>query len=110
MDLERRMRRDLMDAMKARDTATVGLLRTMLGAIGNAEAVEIGGHDAAPVVGRHADVPRRHLTDDDRRELVRSEIESMRQAAEEMRSVDRSDRACSLEDGARILARYLTEA
>jgi uncharacterized protein len=108
MDLERRMRRDLADAMRARDTTTMSWLRTMLGAIGNAESVEVDGH-AAPVVGRHADVPRRDLTDDDRRALVRSEIRSMREAAEQMRSVDRPERAQDLHDGAEFLARYLRE-
>jgi uncharacterized protein YqeY len=68
-----RLRADLMTAMKARDTATVTALRTVLAAISNAEAPPI---DSAPseVAGRLVEHRRIELTDGDIDGLLRAQI------------------------------------
>ncbi len=90
--IENRARTWLREAVRSRDTVTVSALRSLLGAIGNAEAVAVAA-DAAPVsASEHvagaalgvgaAEVSRRQLTDDDVAEIVHAEIAERRSAME----------------------------
>lgn len=85
-DLADRLRADLTTALRARDRASASVLRTVLGAIANAEAVPVP--QAAPPVAEGpiagavlglgaAEVPRRELTEDDVRAIVRAERDDL---------------------------------
>jgi len=69
------LRRDLLGARKVRDTEMVSLIRTLISAIENAQAVDSSESNGA------SEVPRRHLSDDDILSIVRSEGEELRDAA-----------------------------
>jgi uncharacterized protein YqeY len=98
--------------MKARDRTAVGVLRSTLAAIENAEAVvpaETKGLaiEQSPIGAGAAEAPRRELTDDDVERIVRNEIADRESAAAGYESTGRSDRASALRDEARFLADFL---
>jgi uncharacterized protein YqeY len=116
MDLSDALRRDLTAAMRSKDRVAVRALRSLLSALGNAEAVpttgpETGGgseHVAGGVAGLGAgEAERRRLTDDDVAALVRQEVEERLSAADQLDAAGRSDRAEPLRAEAAVLARYL---
>ena len=103
--LRQQMHDDLAAAMRARDTTTVGVLRTTLSAVANAEAVDgSAGHTRAGLLG---DVARRDLTDADIRSIIEGERADLAATAAEMRAVGQSDAADELDRRAGILDRYL---
>ena len=75
-EIREQMKVDLRQAMKARDTERVTTLRSVLGAIDNAEAVPVTAISASvePVVGKSNDVPRKLLSTEDIRQIVTHEI------------------------------------
>lgn len=77
MSLQKRLRVDLRDALRIRDAERVSLLRTLLAAIDNAEAV-----DTRDSLGT-SEVPRKNLSDADVANVVRNESIDMRAAAAE---------------------------
>jgi uncharacterized protein YqeY len=98
------MIRDALDAglkaaMQARDMPTVSLLRTTLGAIANAEAVDHADHP-----GR-TEVARRELTEDDIRRIVEAERDELLGVATELEDIGAD--AGALFAQAAILQRYL---
>ena len=70
MTVYERMRADLRTAMKARDTATIAALRTLIAAIDNAQAVPLD-EAAAPSVGKTNDVSRRVLSEKEVHAILR---------------------------------------
>ena len=81
-----RLRSDLTTALRARDRTTATVLRTVLGAIANAEAVPVP--QAAPPVAEGAiagaslglgatEAPRRELDEDDVRAILVAEHEDL---------------------------------
>ena len=93
--------------MRAKDTRRVGVLRTTLAAIANAEAVDPGEpHEPA---GLRGDVARRHLTEDDVRSIVVAELADLRATAAEMAAVGQAAEADDFTAMAAILEAYLTE-
>ncbi len=101
--IENRARTWLREAVRSHDTVTVSALRSLLGAIGNAEAVPAtDGRGAAAEQSEHvagaaagvgaAEAARRVLTDDDVAELVRAEISERRSAMAVYGSSERSHR------------------
>jgi hypothetical protein len=90
-DIRTRLQRALTEALKARDTATVSVVRSALGAIGNAEAVaadpaQPSGAPGAAIAGAvaglgAAEVPRRPLTEADVAAIVRAEAAEREVAA-----------------------------
>jgi uncharacterized protein len=127
-DIRARMRRGLVDAMKARDQQAVSALRSTLGAIDNAEAVDAGdlddeelddgpelytGEHHPPVAGSvlglgAAEVDRRVLTPEETAEIVRDEVTAREVAAEVLDRVGRPDQAERLRAQAKLLTTYLT--
>jgi hypothetical protein len=116
-DLRPLLQADLRTAMKARDAATVAILRATLGAIGNAEAVD---EQPRPVgsdgpLGAHGlyggDVDRRELTERDVVEVIRRERTELLDAADDLaRHADAAQHADRIEDlrtAAAVLDRYL---
>ncbi len=99
--MRERLQAALTVAMRARDVVAVSALRTALGAIANAEAVQVGPTDAAalfdgPIAGAVAglgagDVPRRALSEDDVREIVRRHVSERRELAAEFERAGRRD-------------------
>lgn len=73
------LKADLLKAMKARDQITVATIRTMLGAIDNAEAVELPQGLVYAMDGA-AEVARRLLTEEDIRAILTREWEERRRA------------------------------
>lgn len=113
-----RLRGALDAAMKARDRAAISVLRSTLGAIDNAEAVDpvaptgaagsevIGG----AVVGHGAgDVPRGVLSEADVVAIVTAEIAEQIEAADTYEAAGRPDRAEPLRAGAEVLRAVLDE-
>ena len=127
-DIRARMRRGLVDAMKARDQQAVAALRSTLARIDNAEVVDADGLDADgldaepalysgeghPAVAGSvlgvgaADVDRRVLTPEEMAAIVRDDVEEREIAAEVLVRVGRPDQAERLRAQNKLLTTYLT--
>ncbi len=127
-DIRVRMRRGLVDAMKARDQQAVAALRSTLARIDNAEAVDADAVDddglddepalysgeghpavAGSVLGvGAAEVDRRVLTPEETAEIVRDEVTAREVAAEVLDRVGRPDQAERLRAQNKLLTTYLT--
>ena len=127
-DIRARMRRGLVDAMKARDQQAVAALRSTLARIDNAEAVDADALDdealdaepalysgeghpavAGSVLGvGAAEVDRRVLTPEEMAAIVRDDVEEREIAAEVLVRVGRPDQAERLRAQAKLLTTYLT--
>jgi len=131
-DIRSRMRRGLVEAMKARDQQAVAALRSALAAIDNAEAVDADAVDADVVDGEAVDgepgldtgsghrtlaggvvgvgageVDRRVLTPEEVAAIVRDDVEAREIAAEVLERVGRPDQAERIRAQARLLTTYL---
>ncbi|WP_234391152.1 GatB/YqeY domain-containing protein [Nocardia suismassiliense] len=110
--LRARLRAALSVAMKSRDRQAIAALRSTLGAIDNAEAVDVGEHRAGAVEGSAvglgvAEVARRELTEADIEQIVRAEIAERHTVAEEYDGVGRAEQAEELRVQAKVLADLL---
>jgi uncharacterized protein len=106
--IRERLQADLPAAMKARDAATVSVLRTTLAALSNAEAVEQGDAGALGTRGVYSsEAARRELSSDDERTVVQREIEELLASAEESEDAGQTDEAEILRGKAEVLTRYL---
>ena len=115
--LRQQLREALRTAMKARDRVTVGVLRSALAAIDNAEAVAVApvvtqglAIERSPIGVGATEVDRRQLTPAAIARIVRDEADSRTAAADDYERVGRADRAAQLRDEARILSGYLNPA
>jgi uncharacterized protein len=116
-DLRAQLRAALTAAMKARDTDAVTALRTTLGAIANAEAVDRAERSTTPVDGPIAgaatglgatEVARRQLTDEDVAAIVLAQATEREDAAAGYERAARHDHAERLRAEAAVLRRALT--
>lgn len=114
-DLRVAMRRDLVVALKARDTDTVAALRTAIAAIDNAEAVDTSALPACapdgPVAGATAglgssEVARRVLTVAEMQSVVSAIIAEYLDEAERYESTGHGEAAEVLRRQARVLRDY----
>ena len=106
--LRARLQDALPVAMKARDRSAVDALRTALGAIANAEAVDLDGdHEQA---GLRGDVARRELTEDDVRSIVAAERDDILATATVVRRHGREAEADELAAKAAVLDAHLDAA
>jgi uncharacterized protein YqeY len=109
------MRAALSVAIKKRDRIAVNAIRSALAAIDNAEAVESSlaplaepGTIAGGVHGlARGEVPRRTITDDDARAIVRDVITERRAAAAQYDELQRTGEADRLRAESAVLARFL---
>ena len=108
MTMRQQITGDLYEAMKSRQSDVVTTLRTILGEIANAEAVEAD-TDFVPMIGRTNDIPRRILTDEDIRQILKAEADRHREAIAEFENVGRQDAAERLQAGLKVIVRYLNE-
>jgi uncharacterized protein len=120
--IETRLRRALTEALKARDRGAASALRSALGAIGNAEAVDPGGqgpgrpaadgsaHFAGAVAGLGAaEAQRRHLTEADVAAIVRAEVAEREAAASQYELAGHAAQAEGLRHGTRALLAALDD-
>jgi uncharacterized protein YqeY len=109
------LRRDLRLAMTARRADEASLLRCLLAAIDNAQAVPVGDlHErnkyAAPRFGDGtAEAPRLELSAGEIDRLLLRERQDRIDAADQCEQVGRSDRATALRAEAEIVKRYVEE-
>jgi uncharacterized protein len=116
--LRQRLRQALVVAMKGRDSLAIAALRTTLGAIDNAEAVDIperpipmGGPIAGAVVGHGAgEAPRREISDRQIRALVEGEVADRESAAGDYEGLGRHGEATRLRAESAVLIALLRNA
>ncbi len=108
-EIREQMKVDLRQAMKARDTEQVATLRSVLGAIDNAEAVPIVAVSSLvePVIGKSNDVPRKLLSTEDIRQIVTHEIAERQRAGQTYAELGQSAEAERLQRAATLLISYL---
>lgn len=111
--MKKRIRTDLQSAMQARSISEVRVLRSLLTAIDNAQAVRVGGahirYRVPPFGDRSTEVPRVPLTAEDLRKIIESELELRHSAAAELECCGKSDAASEARTEAAVLARYGTK-
>jgi uncharacterized protein YqeY len=109
-----RLRDDLRAAMAGKRPAEVAVLRTLLGALDQAEAVAAVDRGRGYVSFKFGDpaveVPRRQLSADEVRAVVRKERDELRGAADEYARLNQADAAAGFALKAEILGRYLEPA
>lgn len=109
-----RLTADLTTAMRARNAAEVAVLRQLIAAVDNAQAVAVGDRHDTYVVHSFGDpaveVPRRSLDEAALRRLIEDEIHTRRDAAATYRRLAQGAQAQALDDAIKVLARYLTPA
>ena len=114
--LRDRLQVDLTSAMKSRDRLAMGALRSALGAIANAEALDVqhaptstGGPIAGALSGVGvAEAPRRELSDDDVAAIVETEIAERRASADEYEHLGQAEDAGRLRAEADVLNSFLS--
>jgi uncharacterized protein YqeY len=118
-DAQARLRLALAEALRARDMVAVSALRSALGAIGNAEAVEPGAtmpagpgspHVAGAVAGPgSAEAERRRLSAAEIEQIVRGEAGEREGAARDYERAGHADRAGRLRREAQVLLAVLAD-
>jgi uncharacterized protein YqeY len=108
VSLRQELREALPAAMKARDKVAVGVLRSTLAAIENAEAIVPADTKAvsieqSPLGVGAAEAERRVLTSEDVIRIVRDEVASRESAAAGYERAGHADRASALRAEARFL-------
>ena len=109
MQLREQMKADLTQAMKARQSATVATLRSVLAAIDNAEAIPVSEatFPAEPVLGQRHEAPRKLLTAEDIRQIVQKELDERRAASVKYAKLGVQSEAERLATAAALLDAYL---
>jgi uncharacterized protein YqeY len=112
-DVRGALRQALAAAMRARDTVAASALRSVLGAIGNAEAVPAPQAPASQIGSAHiagaraglgaGEAQRRDLGDAEARAILRAEIEERLAAAADYERAGHGDRAARLRREAQAL-------
>jgi uncharacterized protein YqeY len=105
-----RLRGDLKAAMQGKRTVEVKVLRTLLGAIDNAQAVPVAeprGYVSRAFGDASDEVPRLALSAEDIQAIFAREAESCRAAAAAIAPFGQADRAAALEAEAAIIDLYL---
>lgn len=106
-----RLRADLKTAMQARAREEAAVLRALIGAVDNAQAVPLDPARKPADVGvfgdRSNEVARKALGADDLRRILETQITERETAAQELERLGHADRADMLRAEAAIVARYL---
>ena len=100
--MREQLRADLLAAMKAKDETRLKVLRSVMAALGNAEAV-----DPSPGPDGVTEVARRELTDDDVRSVIDFERAELDAAAADLDANGRTEEANALRQRRRVLDRYV---
>jgi uncharacterized protein YqeY len=109
MPLREQMKADLTQAMKARQSATVATLRSVLAAIDNAEAIPVSesAFPVEPVPGQRHEAPRKILSVEDIHQIVQKEIDERCRASAKYATLGLQAEAARLQTAAALLATYL---
>ena len=114
--LRQRLRDALRTAMKSGDRRAVGVLRSTLSAIDNAEAVEVAGPvghgpaiEQSPVGAGAADVARHTLTEAEVEQIVRAEAAARVAAAAEYDAAGAAEHADRLRAEAELLLAHVED-
>lgn len=109
MQLREQMKADLTQAMKARQSERVATLRSILAAIDNAEAIPVTEPTflVEPVLGQRHEAPRKLLSAEDIRAIVRKEMDERRAASVKYANLGLQAEAERLQQAATLLAGYL---
>lgn len=105
--LKERLRADLKAALQARASDNVRVLRTLIAALDNAEAVPTEGYRPRALAG--GEVARRELDGPAVEALLAEEVESRVAAAADYGRHGRDDEAARLRAEAAIVARYAAD-
>lgn len=109
--MKRRLRDDLKAAMQGKRADEVKLLRVLIAALDNAEAVPTKtghtGHVVLAFGDPGAEVPRRVLSAGEVRGLLEREQVERRNAAAELKTVRQEEAAGALRAEAELIGRYL---
>lgn len=110
MSMPGRLRAALTDALKARDRETANVLRSVLAAIANAEAIDApgvaaGAIESSPVGLGVSDVARRELTEEQIERVARAEIAEREAAARTCEGSGAPSEAARLRREAAVIAR-----
>jgi uncharacterized protein YqeY len=109
--LKARIREDLKSAMQRRNALETGVLRGLIAALDNAQAIPVGdAHDKyeAKMFGDPgAEVPRRELSEADVRAVLEREAATRLDAAQEVEGLGQDEWAAKLREEAAIVARYV---
>ena len=112
--MKQRLRDDLRAAMAGKRSAEVAVLRTLLGALDQAEAVDAvarGREYASLKFGDpEVEVPRKRLSAEEVRAVVVREHDELRRAADDYARLGRADAVAVCAIKAEVLARYLEPA
>jgi uncharacterized protein YqeY len=101
-----RLRADLVTARRSRDTIEASMIRTLIGVIDNAGAVEAEPTNEIKRGFGH-DVPRRDLTDEDVRGLLESEHAELADALARYRDLGLDDQVAEMEMRLSVVERYV---
>ncbi len=104
MTLYEQMKADLLSAIKARETATVAALRSLIAAIDNAQAVPL---DGIPRETERTEVPRLELSEAEVRALLRREATTCRANVERYETLGRTAEAQRLRVELNVIDAYL---
>src|SRR4051812_32135128 len=104
--IHERITLDMRAAMKERNITTVSTLRTLMALLDNASAVAVTSEHVS-TVGRSSDVPRRVLTEQDARDLLRNEATSRARAAEEYERGGQATYAAKLRQEVELIHAYV---
>lgn len=100
MEARELLRRDLAAARKNDDMATVSLIRTLIAAIENAEAVD-------PIeAGGETEMPRRRLSEADILNIILAESDELRRAADDYERRGNGEEARRLRSLSEVADRY----
>ena len=110
--LQLRLRADLKTAMQERRSAEVSVLRSLIAAIDDAQAVPVGDRQRTHVVRQFGDgsaeVPRLALSRGDLAALLAKEIAERRAAAAEFQRHGKDEQAGRLTDEIAVIERFVT--
>lgn len=101
-----RLKADLLKAMKERDKIATTTIRTMLGAIDNAEAVELP-QGLVYAIDGSAEVPRRLLTEEDIRAILKREREERQRAYANYQALGLATETEQVQQELSVFERYL---
>ncbi len=111
VELRKRMSNDLRAAMKKRDKAAVSLLRTLMAALDNAEAVTVDLSTLPKVATTERyEVPRKELTSAEVQQLLERELAERQRAHAGYVALGLDDEATRMQTEIELVASYLYTA
>jgi len=105
LSTRKRLRQDLVAAIRSRDKIEISMIRTLIAAIENAEAVAAE-PSAEALIGLNHDQPRRNLTDEEITAIVARERAEVADAVERYRKLGLDAELDELQDRLAIIDRY----